>query len=159
MAISQDLIRTSEVFCELIDDLRNSGHGSSALAELARVLPRLHAELAGLNHRAEAGEHLPCVDLEARFDLYSQLKVVLGEYDSYWLEYDHEGHSQSPSGSLADDLTDIYCELQLGLSLLECSPNQTLDIWEAGYRLNWGQHLVDAAKHLYTLHSRDSFSH
>jgi hypothetical protein len=59
------------------------------------------------------------------------------------------------TGSLADDLTDIYCELKAGLSLLEEEPSLARDNWRTGYRLHWGQHLVDASRHLYELGARN----
>jgi len=62
---------------------------------------------------------------------------------------------QSMSGSLADDLTDIYCELKHGLKLMRVEPGKALDDWRSGYHLHWGQHLLDAERHLYELKSQN----
>jgi len=81
---------------------------------------------------------------------------VLGDRDSYWLEFDASPEEMHMSGSLADDLTDIYFDLQHGLQLLdEAWPQQAAQAWQSSYRMHWGQHLVDAERHLYALKVRD----
>ena len=73
------------------------------------------------------------------------------------MEFDAAHDKQCMSGSLADDLTDIYCELKHGLRLLDANPPQTdlaLDGWRRSYKAHWGQHLVDAERHLYALRAR-----
>ena len=83
----------------------------------------------------------------------TRLRDLLGERDSYWMEYD-AGDEQCRSGSLADDLTDIYCELKYGLTLLDLQPDDprsAFEGWRTGYRVHWGQHLLDAERHLYAL--------
>ena len=75
-----------------------------------------------------------------------------------YLEFDAAGEDHCQSGSLADDLTDIYCELKYGLTLLDAQPDdptEAFDGWRTGYRVHWGQHLVDAERHLYALQSRN----
>ena len=59
------------------------------------------------------------------------------------------------TGSLADDLTDIYCELKNGLKLVDGEPERAMEDWHKGYHLHWGQHLVDAERHLYELRVRN----
>jgi hypothetical protein len=74
------------------------------------------------------------------------------------MEFDGAGGEQSKTGSLADDLTDIYCELKYGLTLLDAQPedpDEAFEGWRTGYRVHWGQHLVDAERHLYSLQSRN----
>ena len=58
---------------------------------------------------------------------------------------------------LADDLTDIYCELKHGLQRLERGNDTrlTLGRWRSGFCKHWGQHVVDAERHLYALSARD----
>ena len=95
-------------------------------------------------------------NLEMRFSLFSKLHQLLGDKDAYWMEYDL-GHEECRSGSLADDLTDIYCELKQGLHMLEnedADPDTVLLNWREGYKIHWGKHLLDAERHLYELSSR-----
>ncbi len=68
-------------------------------------------------------------------------------------------NEECKSGSLADDLTDIYCELKSGLLSLEenlKNQDQAIDDWRCGYKVHWGKHLVDAEKHftIYRLKTR-----
>ena len=95
-------------------------------------------------------------DLDERFELYSNLRKVLGERDSYWLEFDAVPEDMHMSGSLADDLTDIYFDLRYGLALLDdVWPQRAAQAWQSSYRMHWGQHLVDAERHLYALKVRN----
>ena len=97
------------------------------------------------------------MDLDQRFELFSRLHRLLGDLDGYWMEYDVAPDRQEMSGSLADDLTDIYCELKNGLKRLDGSDDtgRTLGRWRAGFCKHWGQHVVDAERHLYALSARD----
>ena len=101
-----------------------------------------------------SGESL-MADLDARFELYTHLRMLLGDKDSYWMAFDVAQDGQSMSGSLADDLTDIYCELKHGLRLVDREPSKAMDDWCSGFRMHWGQHLMDAERHLYELKSQN----
>lgn len=146
-------------YCDFIDsydgfDIRGC---APFLSRLSHLLPRLHAAVAVFGD-AEADEaFIDETDLERRFELFSRLRGGLGELDGYWMEFDVARDGQEKSGSLADDLTDIYWELKIGLNRLQQQVDDevaTLRSWGAGYRLNWGQHLVDAERHLYALRAR-----
>ncbi len=54
-------------------------------------------------------------------------------------------------GNLADDLTDLYFELQRGLDLLDLNTTQplsALSLWRTGYQLHWKEHLESALQQL-----------
>jgi len=141
-------------YCRLIDTA--TVRSGDWLELLFRLMPRLHAAVTALN-AFDTGE-LPQyeTDLDARFELYSHLRKVLGERDSYWLEFDAVPEELHMSGSLADDLTDIYFDLRYGLDLLdEVWPQRAAQAWQSSYRMHWGQHLVDAERHLYALKVRN----
>jgi hypothetical protein len=138
-------------FMELVETARQYCH-----------LTRLHAGIVAL--RASASGRVPPepADFDDRFDLFSQLRAKLGERDSYWLEYDDPAETpedaEHRTGSLADDLTDIYFELKRGLNMLDADsagPDRVAHLWELGFRRHWGQHLVDAERHLYALRVND----
>ena len=139
-------------YCELVDRLHETD--SDWLQHLATLLPRLHAAVASLNLPDPKEGYYQEVDLDARFELFTQLRNHLGDRDSYWMEFDVAGDEQSMSGSLADDLTDIYCELKKGLMRVDGEPERAIEDWYKGYHLHWGQHLVDAERHLYELRAR-----
>ncbi len=144
-------------YCDLIESLgiRNA-EPAILVGELSQLLPRLHAAVAVLGDVENAAGFAESVDLERRFELFMQMRRLLGDHDAYWMEFDVARDGQEMSGSLADDLTDIYWELKAGLEHLQEDTDvvPTLRTWGAGYRLNWGQHLVDAERHLYALRAR-----
>ena len=152
-----ELVRTARDYCHLIDRIPGR---EDWLSPLFQLLPRLHANVVTL--RDPGGEDIGTeqLDLDDRFDLFSKLRARLGERDVYWLEFDQPDDVSSDgehrTGSLADDLTDIYFELKRGLQLLEAiGPEQVAHFWEVGFNRHWGQHLVDAERHLYALKVND----
>lgn len=149
-----EMAGAAEAFCGLIDN--HDFMEEYWLDDLIRVLPRLHSAVTSLNSLED--ENMPAleVDLDVRFDLYSRLRQQLGKRDGYWLEFDVSPDQLHMSGSLADDLTDIYFDLQHGLDLLEEAwPQRAAQVWQSTYRRHWGQHLVDAERHLYALKVRN----
>jgi hypothetical protein len=146
----EDVLTNASRYCDLIDA---SGRDRPLwLREVASVLPRLHAAMTSLHYSAPHAEYDHPVDLDARFELYSHLRELLADRDGYFLEFDcaHEG-ADAMTGSLADDLTDIYCELKHGLRAFQSNPARALEGWFLGYECHWGQHLVDAQRHLAAL--------
>ena len=150
-----ELLAIARRYCELIEALDEGDRGP--LARLNELLPRLHAAMTAVGPGKDDTFFDPEVDLDRRFELFSRLHRLLGDLDSYWMEYDVTPDRQEMSGSLADDLTDIYCELKNGLARLDRSrdPHSTLGRWRMGFCKHWGQHVVDAERHLYALAARD----
>ncbi len=149
-----DMAGTVETYCGLIS--RDGTVAGNWLEELCTLLPRLHTAVTALGTTETSSSAVADVDMDTRFDLYTRLHRELGERDSYWLEFDDTPDHVHQSGSLADDLTDIYFDLQHGLDLLENAwPLQAAHAWQSSYRLHWGQHLVDAERHLYALKVRE----
>lgn len=144
---AEELVSIARRFCDLIDG--SDGGRNGWLRDVASMLPRLQAAMTSVDPPASRGEHLFPVDLDARFELFSHLRELLAERDAYWLEFDcaQEGED-AMSGSLADDLTDIYCELKYGLRMFDADPERALDAWCLGYDCHWARHLVDAERHL-----------
>ena len=133
-------------YCRLIEA---SGAGSLPwLAEVADLLPRLHAAVLSLEPEEGEDDEPLVPDLDARFELFTHLRGLLGDRDGYWLEFDGIGEHGAMTGSLADDLTDIYCELKHALRVHELHPHLAERGWYLGFATHWGQHLVDATRHL-----------
>ena len=153
MRCQHEVIEAARSYCELIEGLDEAG--STWLSQVARLLPRLHVAIADLGDQpAKNGVPVVKCDLDDRFELYTRLHMLLGDKDPYWMEFDLAADGQVMSGSLADDLTDIFCELKRGLEMLEGSPdepNRALDALCSGFQVHWGQHLLDAQRHLYSL--------
>jgi hypothetical protein len=153
--LARDLVRIAESYCRVIEASGRDRPGW--LGEVAEILPRLHATVTAI--RATEAEHNYPVDLDARFELYTHLRALLADRDGYFLEFDRaqEG-ADAMSGSLADDLTDIYCELKHGLRAFESDPKGTLAAWALSFECHWGQHLADAQRHLAALAAVDRLS-
>ncbi len=151
----QEMVALARRYCAIVE---SAGEQDEAwLGDVASLLPRLHAAISALASPAQSSEPVLVADLDARFELFSHLRELLGERDGYWMEFDSAADSQCMSGSLADDLTDIYCELKHGLRLLDQDPDgpsKVLREWCRGFRSHWGQHLIDAERHLYALNAR-----
>lgn len=149
-----ELVATAREFCHLIEDAEQAG--PDWLERVSCLLPRIHAAVVGLRREA-SDDAAQCLvpDYELRFDLFMRLHQRLGGRDRYSLEFDALGMGPCAlTGSLADDLTDIYFELRRGLDVLDHDPDKperALSVWRSGFLQHWGQHLVDAERHLYEL--------
>ncbi len=151
--------QAAEEYCHLIEHL--DGTDGDWLKRLSALLPRLHAAVTELGPAVIDGHRRIDINLDARFELYTHLRGILGDRDGYWMEFDPLTDEQCKSGSLADDLTDIYCELKHGLRLLDLNPakpQDAFDEWRTGFRIHWGQHLLDAERHLYGLQASNRLS-
>lgn len=147
-----EMAEVAKTYCALIEEVYEAD--GKWLDQLASLLPRLHAAVAALGF-SEKKDCSLTPDLDARFEIFAQLRKLLGNRDSYWMQFDQAQDVQGMSGSLADDLTDIYCELKHGLNLLEQEPTRVFEDWRNGYKMHWGQHLMDAERHLYDLQVKD----
>lgn len=153
-----ELATAANEYCQLIEHVNRVG--GDWLEKLSCILSNIHTAVLVMGRQVDSTvnnfQHSN-VDYERRFELYSQLRRLLGERDKYWLEFDTddvENGMSNMSGSLADDITDIYFELKSGLDLLEADPDhpsRAATRWQSGFMLHWGQHLVDAERHLYEL--------
>ena len=148
----KEMMQAAVEYCSLIEQIDDNE--KEILPSLIRLLPRLHAGIAAFASEQDTDCYADEANLDARFELFSRLRQLLGDRDSYWLEYDVRGNEEGKSGSLADDVTDIYCELKSGLLSLEenlKNQDEAIDGWRCGYKVHWGKHLVDAERHLYDL--------
>lgn len=152
---ADQFMNVAQEYCAFIESLQDSD--DLLMDELGRLLPQLHAAITALGELDERSGYVSKVDLDQRFELYSRLHEVLGELDAYWMEFDVGQTNQEKSGSLADDLTDIYCDLKSGLEKVDKQDDvrQALSELHATYKMHWGQHLVDAERHLYELSARE----
>lgn len=156
-ADADELLDVARRYCAVIETL-DEGH-REPLFQLNEILPRLHAAMTAVAPQHDDAGYGPSGDLDQRFELFSRLHRVLGDWDAYWMEFDVTPDRQEMSGSLADDLTDIYYELKAGLARLDAQDDarRTLGRWRTGFCKHWGQHVVDAERHLYALSARDRF--
>jgi len=149
---TQQMAQLASNFCELVERF-DSCQLAPWLEEMTDLLPRLHAAVTGLGKAESMSVYEHSIDYDARFELFTRLYSVLGERNGYNYEYDGiEG--QRLSGTLADDITDIYFDLKHGLHLLEKNPTQAARDWQHSYEFHWRHHLVDAERQLGRAESR-----
>ncbi|MFZ0470760.1 MAG: DUF5063 domain-containing protein, partial [Thiogranum sp.] len=80
-----ELVKAARDYCHLIDRI----HGREDwLSPLFQLLPRLHANVVAVHDPGGADLVPEHSDLDDRFDLFSKLRVRLGERDGYWMEFD-----------------------------------------------------------------------
>jgi len=155
MATAENMVDLAKAYCDLIDQAVTDPPPEGWLGNVAFLLPRINAAVTTLDDNPDSGvTALP--DIESRFELFSRLRDLLGELDAYWLEFDISSDDACRTGSLADDLTDIYCELKSGLDLVAPDPDhdglsQAAATWRGTYRAHWGRHILDAQRHLMEL--------
>ncbi len=159
----EEVVAMARQFCRVLEQWP-SMEGNDGLTLLYQVLPRLHAAVAGMRPGSARRGGLQAspdfTELDDRFEFFARLRHRLGGHDSYWLEFDdcaglEARFGEGMSGSLADDLTDIYFELKRGLGLLaSAEPDEVAELWQSGFTAHWGQHLVDAERHLYRLRAK-----
>ncbi len=143
----------AQQYCQLIE--ASSLSQINWLRQVSELLPRLHAAVISLSGSVQ-DDCVGCVaDLDARFELFTDLRQMLGDRDGYWLEFDRIGDHYAKTGSLADDLTDIYCELKYGLRFIDEDPDGAVQGWLNGFEYHWRHHLVDAERHLSALAAQD----
>jgi hypothetical protein len=142
-----DVAALARRYCDIID--LSGSDWKHWLRDIANLLPRLQVAVVSVSGEGREVDPIDLMDLDARFELFAHLRRLLADRDSYWLEFDSgsEG-ADAMTGSLADDLTDIYCELKQGLLLYELDPDDAMALWSSGYERHWGRHLIDADRHL-----------
>ena len=142
-------------YCELIE-ARETLTAPELLARLRPLLADLYA----------AGARLPEPDPGARRDHEGRvpkldwrehaesLAAKLGARDLYlemFAAYDFTTW-EPVTGSLSDDLSDIYLDLSHGLALWRAGEEHTaLWEWHFGFVFHWGEHLTSALRAIHTL--------
>jgi len=148
----KDLQIDAERFCYLVENIHDFNR-QLWLTEVSSILPRIHAVIAVIDNNNRSECLFTLSDIEERFEMFCNLKTVLGDKDGY--EWGEELRDNELYGSLSDDLSDLYFEIRRGLDLIktggEGSVPAALSLWRDGFFLHWGKHLVDAQRHLYDL--------
>jgi Domain of unknown function (DUF5063) len=139
-------------FCELVEQHARHADSAGWLKLVGQLLLRLDEQIRPLNGHTVEAEFSMLQDLEERFQLFRRLKAFLGALDEYWSEGDLEAGDGLKTGSLADDITDVYFDLKRGLLLYGSGGNseqRAIDLWLYSYHAHWEQHLRDARKQLF----------
>jgi hypothetical protein len=83
-------------------------------------------------------------------EIYERLSEMFGQDRQYWTVFDPTADEDPILGDLADDLGDIYRDLETGLRALDAgiSPQAVVFDWRYGFRDHWGRHLTEALRAL-----------
>jgi hypothetical protein len=162
--VRAQLMRDTKDFCLIIDNVQYY-QNQEWLSDMSRILSRIQMAMAHLDLPQQQIEYAALDEADNRFELYCTLKEKLGDLDGYWMNYDLRTELDDQSGSLAGDLSDLYFEFKRSLALTgdldkgnsSIINDQSILQWTTGYLLNWGQHLMNAQTHLYTLKATQRF--
>lgn len=149
--------KIAEKFCRLVDGFARY-EPLDWLALIARELGPLETAVKGLTGRRGVGEYSMLADIEQRHRMYVELKTFLGNMDDYWTEADLEVGDGVMTGSLSDNVTEIYFALRRGLAHWNKGPGEAgaaVGEWLSGFEVDWGYHLANLRsqlKHKATLH-------
>ena len=149
--------RAAEDYCSLIDK-----HAELPVRDflecLEKALPRLVSGVLDLPVVDRFGPEPPESDHKSLFrSLHASLSEYLGEHRLHWRVFDPtDPKPDDPlQGDLADDLADIYCDLQRGMEPWDSADAATrreiLWSWRFSYESHWGRHLVEALAAIYNL--------
>jgi hypothetical protein len=153
-------------FCSVVDSA-SSVERTDLLLQIYRILPKLIDEAISLpdvklsdSDDAIEGSTQRASRANVRRSaqewrqLYNLLKEKLGDWDRYWQVFDPTEDHEAISGTLSDDIADIYGDLKKGLVLIEMHEVPPEDIiwnWRFLFYSHWGKHAMDA---LLAAHSR-----
>ena len=149
----------AQQFCAVVDSARDLGRDELAL-KLYQLLPVLIGEAI----------HIPAVELndggrqtknktnrisqERWHEIYSLLKEKLDDWNLYSQVFDPKKDKEVEYGSLADDISDIYRDLEKVASFLPCDlerQNEILWEWRFGFYSHWGDHAMNALRTIHFL--------
>ncbi|AAU93079.1 hypothetical protein MCA0630 [Methylococcus capsulatus str. Bath] len=149
--------KIAEKFCRLVEGFARY-EPQDWLALIARELGPLETAVRELAGRAGIGDYSMLADIEQRHRMYVELKTFLDGMDDYWTEADLEAGDGVMTGSLSDNVTEIYFALKRGLAHWNKGPAEAgaaVGEWLSGFEVNWGYHLANLRsqlKHKATLH-------
>lgn len=139
-------------YCTLIetfvDGIEAFNPASQWLAQMERLLPRLHVAVIALCASEENEASYRFYDDDQRCELYMRLYFLLQVDRHLWSVFDEQQLPLSQRLQLcdrmADDLADMYFDLKHGLEQVEHNPRQAISDWQCSFYVHWGRHLLDA---------------
>lgn len=79
-------------------------------------------------------------------DLYHKLSKYFGKHDTFTVYFDpYETKAEPVTATLGASVAEIYLDLEKGLDLLKADDiEEAIWEWKFGFKIHWGQHLVEA---------------
>lgn len=89
-------------------------------------------------------------DSNPKYEAITLPIIKVKKYNCYWELFDPYHPDKPLTGSLSDDLANIYTELKTGVQLFKDNEvNEALWHWKFGFDSHWGFHTVDALRALH----------
>jgi hypothetical protein len=152
----KDFIEIGNKFCKIIED-RDNFTSIQLLQEIYRIIPKLCICGTNLPDVNQANLYKLKISNKKYFKIEKSLEKKFKKYNRYNEIYDNYNfHDIDPvQGSLSDDLTDIYCDINPGLrNWHRSSAKLRRDIvfsWKLDFEIHWGEHLTSVLRALYCL--------
>ena len=145
----------AQSYCSLVVD-RTSHSRSAFVAQLRPLLLDLYSTALTLPDRwVDHDLQLRAQSTEEWMALYQSLGEYLGDWSTYHEVFDPYELDEPVTGSLADDIADIYRDLRRGLDLRlidhPLSSEAALWEWRFHFYAHWGEHLTGALRPLHRL--------
>ena len=145
----------AERYCLLIEH-RDERTIEEFLRQMHVLLPELYAAALSLPNVEESGRPAPeeRVGVDVWRKLYDALGARLGGrnyYSEMFAPFDFS-ETAPVTGSLADDLVDIYLDLSRGLRLWRAGrEHDAVWEWQFHFQFHWGEHATGALRALHAL--------
>lgn len=154
-------------YCALVD-AATAVEKTEFLLGLYRILPELVLEatrLPDIDGDGSDEEDVPPIlqrpgmSNEEWGSLYGLLKGKFGGATLYWTVFNPLKDEEAITGSLADDVADVYRDLLKGVLLIDRYAANSEAIWEwrFGFHSHWGDHAISALRAIHWLFS-DKFT-
>lgn len=140
---------TSREFCAIVDT--SPLDASATLTALLRLLLAAHdLPSATPTFDDTSTTHAGITADTAR--IVTNVHDSLGSAERYLVVFDPHHDDEPCSGSLADDLGDIYRDVRRGLDLFDReAPADAAWEWRFAFETHWGNHATDAVRVLHRL--------
>jgi hypothetical protein len=118
---------------------------------MMKLLPRLHIAVIALVPSTDWYIPYRFPDDDRRCELYMRLHHFLQDDKTIRAAYRQSGLRQQICDLFADDFTDMYFDLRLGLDTLSVDPVKATNLWLCSFYTHWGLHLLDAECRLHAV--------
>ena len=147
----------ADCYCALVDG--STADRSELLVRIYRLLPELISSAIRLPQvelsEESAARGVPeAMNHEAWERLYHRLQEELGDWDVYRQVFNPVRDTEAIPGSLADDIADVYRDLNKGVALLkraQSEPEEAIWEWRIGFDSHWGKHAIDMLRAIHFL--------
>lgn len=140
--------------CSCVEELPSKAGGAADLRRLRILLADIHAALLRLPEGFDESAPDPeGVSSEERRAIILRLKGL--PFNHYREILDPFTDKEAVMGSLADDLADIYCDIQDGFEILKAGhPVGAAWQWRNQFQWHWGEHLTGAQRAIHSWFAR-----